>query len=155
LQLQQKKGMNPDEFWAEYQEKIGEKVLAFTLGRYVSGWSEFKSPLWGLLIVCENTFRFHHFPHENWIDSITRNMRGGDFPKEQTLELPREQIVSVEVVKDASIWKRIIFPSPPRVRLRFNDAASREQSLVFEVDFKIDEVKAALQTTPATAETQE
>jgi hypothetical protein len=65
-----KKRNDPEKFWREYEEKTGEKVLARTLGQYVSGWDEFgdlsAGPLWGLIIATSGGFRFHHFPQANW-----------------------------------------------------------------------------------------
>jgi hypothetical protein len=55
----------------------------------VSGWAEFAEPLWGLLIATSGGFRFHHFPHQSWLQTLS----GTAQPKEETLFIPRQAIL--------------------------------------------------------------
>ncbi|MDR2070834.1 MAG: hypothetical protein LBP81_05405 [Treponema sp.] len=145
--FEQKKGTDPAHFWKEYEEKCGEKVLAYTLGQYLSGWEDFnlsqRESLWGLLIATSGGFRFHHFPHEGWIQALSRLSSGGDAPKEKTLFIPQDRLVSVELRVEKSLLKKIFLPSPPRLVIRYGDAGGE---LVMETDQKAKEIVRALST---------
>jgi hypothetical protein len=142
--FERKKETDPANFWKDYGEKCGETVLAYTLGQYLSGWDEFNMPLWGLLIATSGGFRFHHFPHEGWIQALSRVSSGGDAPTEKTLFIPRDQLTSVELNVEKSKWKKILFPSSPRLVVRYGDTGGE---LVMETDQKAAEIVRALSTT--------
>ncbi|MDR2952930.1 MAG: hypothetical protein LBU82_06785 [Treponema sp.] len=129
---------SPDAFWREYEEKTGEKVLARSLGRYISGWEEFdankQTSIWGLIIASSGGFRFHHFPQTNWIDSL---LRAGSFEqqKELTIFIPKEKIVQVELIKETRWWKKILNPSPPRLIIQYKDEQGVEKRACFETEY--------------------
>ena len=133
---------NPDDFWRDYEEKTGEKVLARSLGQYISGWEEFDSKgwsaLWGLVIVTSGGFRFHHFPHMGWLEALSRLTSGGDAPKEKTLFVPNERLVSAKLVKETRWWKKLISPSAPRLVIRYLNDAGEEREMLLETDYKSD-----------------
>ncbi|MDR3160628.1 MAG: hypothetical protein LBU28_03335 [Spirochaetaceae bacterium] len=143
--FEQKKETDPARFWKEYEEKCGEQVLAYTLGQYLSGWDDFnlsrRESLWGLLIATSGGFRFHHFPHEGWIQALSRVSSGGEAPKEQTLFIPKDQLTSVELRMEKSLLKKLFFPSSPRLVIRYGDAGGE---LVMETDQKAREIVMAL-----------
>jgi hypothetical protein len=122
------KSQDPAEFWREYGARYGETVQAYGLGRYISGWAEFQDTLWGLLIATSGGFRFHHFPHEGWIQALSRISFGGDSPKEKTLFIPHERILGVDLKLEKSWWKRFLNPSLPRVVIQYrpDDAAAQD-----------------------------
>ncbi|MDR0623600.1 MAG: hypothetical protein LBG10_04145 [Treponema sp.] len=131
------KKRTPDEFWRDYENRIGEKVLARGLGRYLSGWEEFDAagrPLWGLLIATEGGFRFHHFPQVNWFEALARLNSGWEAPREKTFFIPREQIIAAELRKETSWWKRLFTPSPPLLIIRYRTAEGTEAELLAETD---------------------
>ncbi|MDR0376282.1 MAG: hypothetical protein LBH70_00645 [Spirochaetaceae bacterium] len=144
----QKKGTDPARFWKDYEEKCGEKVLAYTLGQYRSGWEEFdlppRTPLWGLLIATSGGFRFHHFPHEGWIQTLARVSSGEEAPKEKTLFIPKDRMASIELKIEKSWLKKIFLPRPPLLVIRYGDAGGE---LVMEADQKARELVQALSTT--------
>jgi hypothetical protein len=124
-----------DTFWQEYEEKIGEKVLARSLGKYISGWDEFDSNrwinLWGLIIVTGGGLRFHHFPQHHWMDTFSRN-RGT--PKEKLFFLPREKIISAKLIKETN-WFLRLFKSPaPQFIVNYRDESEEEKKLFLEAD---------------------
>lgn len=138
-----------DQFWREYEQKIGEKVVKFALGRYLSGWAEFDGPLWGLAIVTEGGFRFHHFPHESWISALSRlgGGGGGAAPTEKTLFVPRARIKGYEMILEKSWIKRLLTPSSPTVKLVYEREAgpAAEPAILFvELDRNSAELDAAL-----------
>jgi imidazoleglycerol phosphate synthase glutamine amidotransferase subunit HisH len=143
-----RKETNPDDFWREYEEKTGEKVLARCLGQYLSGWDEFDSKgwnaIWGLVIATTGGFRFHHFPHMGWIEAISRFGSGGEPPKEKTLFLPKERIISVRIVKETKLWKRIFSPSSPKLVISFRTETGGEQTMTLETDYQADDVAQQL-----------
>ncbi|MDR2246282.1 MAG: hypothetical protein LBE17_06375 [Treponema sp.] len=145
--FEQRKETDPARFWKDYEEKCGEQVLAYTLGQYLSGWDEFdltpRSSLWGLLIATSGGFRFHHFPHEGWIQALSRASTGGDPPKERTLFIPRDRLTSVELKMETSLWKKIFLPHSPRLVIRYGDGGGE---LVMETDQKAREIVRALST---------
>jgi hypothetical protein len=146
--FERKKETDPASFWKNYEEKCGETVLAYTLGQYLSGWDAFNLPkgttLWGLLIATSGGFRFHHFPHEGWIQALSRVSSGGDAPREKTIFIPRNQLTSVELTAEKSKWKKILFPSSPRLVVRYGDTGGE---LVMETDQKAAEIVRALSIT--------
>jgi hypothetical protein len=134
--MARKKNMDPDDFWKQYEAGVGEKVLSYTLGQYLSGWPEYASPLWGLLIATSGGFRFHHFPHESWIVAISRLSSGGEAPKEKTIFIPRSRILGAELRVEKSLLKKIFIASSPRLVLRYMDNAGAESEFVAETDSK-------------------
>jgi hypothetical protein len=109
------------EFWAEYEKQHGEKVLAYVLGKYLSGWPEYPYPLWGLLIATDRGFRFHHFPHEGWLQALSRMTSGGPPPQEKTIFIPREQLLSVEIRTEKQWWKKALAYQPPLLVIRYQN----------------------------------
>jgi hypothetical protein len=139
------KSQDPAQFWRDYGARYGETVHAYGLGRYISGWNEFQEPLWGLSIATSGGFRFHHFPHEGWIQALSRISFGGDTPKEKTLFIPHERILGVDLRIEKSWWKRLLNPSLPRVLIQYrpDDAAAEDGQgaiLVIETDQNAAEI---------------
>jgi len=149
--LLKKSGKNPDDFWREYEEKIGEKVLARSLGQYMSGWEEFDSQkwtgIWGLIIATSGGFRFHHFPQIGWIDIFTR-FGDHDLPKEKTFFVPKEKIVSATLIKETKWWKKILSSSSPQLIIHYRDDAGNERKLLLETGYASDDLPEKL-TAPA------
>ncbi|MDR1575984.1 MAG: hypothetical protein LBS37_08265 [Treponema sp.] len=139
---------SPDDFWREYEEKIGEKVLARSLGQYLSGWEAFDekkwNEIWGLLIATSGGFHFHHFPHMGWLEAITHFTSGAEAPKEKTFFVPKEQLLSAALVKETKWWKKILSPSAPRLVIRYRNNAGEERELILETDYKSDDLMEAL-----------
>jgi hypothetical protein len=146
--LGKKQGPDPDQFWKEYEEKIGEKILAKALGKYTQGWAEYEGPLWGLLIATSGCFRFHHFPHESWITVLARMSSGGRQPEEKTIFIPRERIDSVELHIEKRWWKKLLAPTPPLLVLQYHTETAEPGSLYAETELNAREVFAALRNLP-------
>ena len=112
--LQRKKeSVDVEKFWSDYEASIGEKVLAKSLGQYLSGWAQFPYPLWGLLIATTGGFRFHHFAHEGWFIAFARISSGGEPPKEKTFFIPNDSIISIKLITEKRWWKKILPSSNP------------------------------------------
>ena len=143
-----KKETNPDDFWREYEEKTGEKVLARSLGQYISGWEEFDeknwNDIWGLAITTSGGFRFHHFPHMGWLEALSRLSSGGDMPKEKTLFLPKARIISAELRQETKWWKKIFFPSPPRLIIHYRNGVGEERELLLQTEHKSESLVECL-----------
>jgi len=143
-----KKSKSPEEFWLEYEEKTGEKVLARCLGQYVSGWAEFDDPpgkpIWGLIIATSGGFRFHHFPQGNWLFSIVRLGSDDDAPKEKTIFIPRDKIVSAVLHRETKWYRKIFSPGIPVLQLRYLDEAGTEKEMLLYAEYKADGFAEAL-----------
>ena len=139
---------NPVDFWREYEEKTGEKVLARSLGQYISGWDEFgdlsAGPLWGLIIATSGGFRFHHFPQTNWLTHLTGFGSDNEPPKEKTIFIPREKIISAELRKETKWYRKIFFHDIPGLFIFYRDDAGNERELVLNADYKTDGLAEAL-----------
>ena len=137
-------------FWQEYEEKTGEKVLAHSLGQYISGWDEFDrqkwTSIWGLLIVSSGGFRFHHFPKKSWLESFTTTHEQ-EAPKEKTFFVPKEKIVSVQLKEESKWWKKILMSPSPKLLIHFRDETENERQLKLEIHFKAPELQAALKVS--------
>jgi hypothetical protein len=140
-------------FWREYEEKTGEKVLARSLGQYVSGWDEFGDlsasphrghPLWGLIIATSGGFRFHHFPQANWLTALTRFGSGDDPPKEKTIFIPGEKIISAELQKETKWYKKIFSHDVPRLLIRYHTEDGTEKELVLNAKYKPEGLAEAI-----------
>jgi len=133
MSILRKTEKSADEFWREYEEKTGEKVLAHGLGRYVSGWEEFDSnrwtSLWGLVIATSGGFRFHHFPQRSWVDSLFGGA-GREEPKEKTIFIPKEKIISSRLVVETKWWKKLFVSSPPQLFIDYHDGDNTRRLLV-------------------------
>jgi hypothetical protein len=134
--MAKKKEQTRMEFWADYEKRYGEKVLAFVLGRYLSGWPDYPYPLWGLLIATDGGFRFHHFPHEGWIQALSRVTTGGEPPQEKTIFIPLERIRSAEIRLEKRWWKNLLAYQPPLLAIRYEDpqAPDTAAELLAEAD---------------------
>ncbi|MDR1106582.1 MAG: hypothetical protein LBL44_09520 [Treponema sp.] len=133
-----RKKEGPEEFWRNYAEQHGEKVLAYRLGRYISGWDEFEaagiSGLWGLVIATSGGFRFHHFPQENWLQAAARSVSGGDPPQERTIFIPAPGILSAGILTEKKLWKRLFMPRAPLLVIRYRGGDGEERELSAETD---------------------
>jgi hypothetical protein len=142
---------DPADFWREYGEKLGEKILAYGVGRLVSGWDEFALPLWGLLIATGGGFRFHHFPRENWLLAIIGTGGDGETAGEKTIFIPKTEIVSSGFLTERSVLKKLFFAVPPRLVIRYKTPGGGEKELIAEADQKAEAIAgelAALSRSP-------
>jgi len=149
-----------DEFWQEYEEKIGEKVLARSLGKYMSGWEEFDSKgwnsIWGLIIATSGGFRFHHFPQQGWLQLLA-NFGSREAPKEKTFFIQKERIISARLIRETRWWKKILSATSPQLIVHYRDETGNERQLLTEVDYytggnkfgDLAEVLTASDTGPA------
>lgn len=130
-----RKETKPGDFWREYEEKTGEKILSHGLGQYLSGWREFEergwTEIWGLIMSTSGGFRFHHFPQRNWIEALAGN---SETPKEKTIFIPGEKIISANLVEETRWWKKLLSHSPPRLVIRYRDEAENERALLIEAE---------------------
>ncbi|MDR3160229.1 MAG: hypothetical protein LBU28_01275 [Spirochaetaceae bacterium] len=140
--MEKKNPDGPAQFWREYEERYGENVHAYVLGRYLSGWEEYEGPLWGLLIATGGGFRFHHFPHESWLTALSRVARGDKGPEEKTIFIPRDRICSAELYREKSLLKRILLASPPLLILRYRKEAGEGETATLRAE--TEEKAAAL-----------
>ncbi|MDR1278960.1 MAG: hypothetical protein LBK02_09420 [Treponema sp.] len=134
--MARQKEQTPEEFWRDYEQQTGEKVLARSMGRYLSGWDEFDQSgdtlLWGLLILTDRSFRFHHFPQTSWLDALTRFNSGGVPAKEKTFCIPREWINSTELRREKKLWRRLFAPHPPLLIIRYRNGEGQEREILAE-----------------------
>jgi len=146
--FEKKQKKDPDDFWREYEEKTGEKVLARTMGQYYSGWDEFghnnDSPLWGLAIVTSGGFRFHHFPQQNWLGTLFGSV-SSEAAKEKTLFIPRERIITAVLHKETNWWKKLFGPAPAVMIIKYRGEDESEKNLVIKTEFKTDGIIESLQ----------
>ena len=130
---------SPEDFWREFEEKTGEKVLSRGLGKYVSGWKEFDEKkwggIWGLLITTSGGFHFHHFAQNSLIDAFTTRFAVNEPQKERTIFIPKEKIASSQLIRETKWWKKILSPSVPRLVIHYTDEAGKEARLLFEAEY--------------------
>jgi hypothetical protein len=128
------------DFWREYEEKTGEKLLDRGLGKYVLGWDEFDEKkwngIWGLIFTTTGGFHFHHFPQNNWIDALTQ-FAEKEPPKEKLIFIPKEKVLSIEFIVEKIWWKKIFNPSPPHLVVMYTDDAGNKKKLLFEAEYTI------------------
>ena len=145
--LLKKPEKNPDTFWRNYEEETGEKVLARSLGQYVSGWEEFDSQgwkgIWGLIIASSGGFRFHHFPQAAWFESFI-TFTGPKAPKEKKLFIPKEKIISAQLIEESKWWKKILKSSSPQLIIHYRETEENERQLLLLSDFQPRELVAEL-----------
>ena len=142
------KRKDPEDFWTEYEKKTGEKVLARSLGQYVSGWEEFDnppgSPMWGLIIATSGGFRFHHFPQANWLTALSRLGSNNNPPKEKTIFIPTDKIISAVLYRETKWYRKIFLPVTPRLVIHYRDEAGEEKKLLLQAEYKSDGIAEAL-----------
>jgi hypothetical protein len=126
---------SPADFWRQYGERYGETVLAYALGQYISGWDDYREPFWGLLIATDGGFRAHHFPHEGWIQALSRLTGGGEPPQEKTIFIPKERIIHAELKVETSWWKKLLSACPPLLVIRYRKDGA-EARLMAETEKK-------------------
>ena len=121
-------------FWQEYEETIGAAVLARSLGQYISGWEEFEkknwSPVWGLIIATSKGFRFHHFPHKNWLEALT-NREG---TKETIIDIPKERVVSAQFIEESRWWMKLLKSPIPQLKVTYISDEGNERIMMLEAN---------------------
>ena len=136
-----------EDFWREYEEQTREKVLARSLGRYISGWEEFDSKewtsLWGLIIATSGGFRFHHFPQTSWLTALS-NSGNNNAQKEKTFFIPKEKIISAKIIEETTWWKKIFWSAPPQLLIDYRDGAENTKQVLLEVEFKHENLAESL-----------
>jgi hypothetical protein len=130
------------DFWREYGEKIGETVLAYSMGRSLSGWTG--EQLWGLIIATDGGFIFHHFPSENWLDLLLKSTSLKKEPQEKVLRIPASRLLSAEVREEKSLLKRFFRYRPPMLFLKYLDEAGEEAEFIAEGDEKLKALAQSL-----------
>ena len=137
----------PEDFWREYEEQTGEKVLARGLGRYMSGWEEFDSKgwtsIWGLIIATSGGFRFHHFPQKSWFSVLT-NLGNNNAPKEKTFFIPTENIISAKLIEETAWWKKIFRSITPQLLIDYRNETEIIKQVLLEVEFKHENLAESL-----------
>jgi hypothetical protein len=137
---------DPDDFWREYEEKTGEKIIARGLGQYVSGWDEFgdsgRNPVWGLIIATSGGFRFHHFPQNNWLSALFGS--GGEAQKEKTIFIPRKKIISANLHKETKWYMKLLSPGVPHLIIRYLNEKNDEKDLLFNAEYKSEGIVEAI-----------
>jgi hypothetical protein len=132
------KNINADaaEFWKGFEETHGEQVQAFCLGLYLRGCAAIENSIWGLLIATDSGFRFHHFAQEGWISALSRLTAGGSGkgPKEVSIFIPKEKIISVEYRVETNWLKKTFTASQPLFVLCYYDEANAKRELIAEAD---------------------
>jgi hypothetical protein len=131
-----RKTIDPEEFWQDYEQRLGEKVLGYCLGHYIRGWDDYPDPLWGLSIVSSSAYRFHHFPHENWLAAMTRATTGDKAPEEKIVVIPRKNILGADFMKEPKLLKRIFFSLQPWLSVRYRKDDGTEAELIVESETK-------------------
>lgn len=125
-----------DDFWQEYEEKTGEKVLARSLGQYLSGWEEFDNKgwksIWGLIVATTGGFRFHHFPQRGWFEIFSRNSAA---PGEKAFFIPKDKMISAQLIVEKRWWKKIFKSPSPRLIINFRNALDKETEILLDADF--------------------
>jgi hypothetical protein len=138
---------NPEDFWLEYEKQTGEKVLARSLGRYISGWEEFDSQrwnsIWGLIIATSGGFRFHHFSQTNWLQALA-SFGNYNAPKEKTFFIPKNNIISAKIIEETGWWKKIFKSTPPQLLIDYRDGTENTKQVLLEVEFKHEDLAETL-----------
>jgi len=139
-----KKDDSVTEFWTDFEAATGETVLAKSMGKYLSGWDEYTESLWGLVIATSGGFRFHHFPKEATFFGIPKTSSGGKPPKEKTFFIPKEAMLSVELVREKCWWKKILASSYPLLFIHFRADGGIEKKVCLGIDINAAAVADAL-----------
>lgn len=119
-------------FWDAFEKDTGEKVIARTMGQYLSSEPGTK-PLWGLLVLTDSSLRFRPTPGENWFAGMFKNTPSSvSNRQEDDIRVPLEAILDVSSPRK-SLADRIFGTSMDSFELRI-DRAGREERLKFLLD---------------------
>lgn len=150
FQLGGHKARGVEHFWKRLEAELGEPILEYALGRYISGREE-PGPLWGLLYVTSHTLYFQHFAQTNWFSSIIRSGVSDEesesrSPKERDLrfEIPLQQMAELVTPEPEGFFARLFRTTEPVYRLRSVYEAA--VPFVFSVDNREDAFVPALQS---------
>jgi len=125
-------GDDAAKFWSDFEAETGEKVEAKAIGTYYERGGDSQG-LWGLLVLTDSSFRFRHFPSQNWLASLFRGNRPQEAPA-TALEIvvPRRDIVAVRTPK-RGFFARVFGPAFPRFELAWREGEA-ERSESFSAD---------------------
>ncbi len=97
--------MDAAEFWRNFENETGEKVLARSIGQVYRS-PDKASGVWGLLVLTDKSFRFKHMPNDNWLLSLFRRVdRSAEPEKLEDVVIPRAEILSVNAPKKGFLDK--------------------------------------------------
>jgi hypothetical protein len=157
--MARKKQLSVEEFWKQYEEKYNDKIISYELCKVLSGLEDIEDApaagpdgnFWGLVIATRDGFRFQHFPHEGWLDVFVRMAGNSDAPKEIAFFVPKEHILSVELVGEPSFLRRLFTSARPRIVIRYTNDAGNEICFTAEPINKGVQVVEDLRKTMAAA----
>jgi len=132
-----------ERFWRETEERLGERVLLYSLGQYLGGYGDVRSGAWGLFYISDSALHFQTFPNQNWFStifrSVTRNRARDQETTEMEFTLPQASIREVQLHGERSLWKRVVAPQPPTVSVFYINEDGNESELRFLMDMKVKE----------------
>jgi hypothetical protein len=134
-----------EEFWANFEKEIGEKIISRTMGQHFS--TRKSQGEWGLLVLSETALRFRPTPGENWFDSLFR-MAAPKVPKEPLADIlvPLESISSIELPRKH--FFDFLFSPPFTVfTLRYH-IGNTERDLLLGADSKCELFRWLLSNIP-------
>ncbi len=130
-----------ERFWHETEARLGERILLYSLGQYLSGYSDVRNGCWGLFFISESALHFQTFPSQNWFSAIFRGLARSRANREAETEmafaLPQASISDVRLQNEQSWWRRLVSPQPPIVDVRYIDEDGKEADLRFSMDMKV------------------
>jgi len=84
-----------ERFWKEFEAEAGERVLDKGTGAWMSP-AYGDRGLWGLLVLCEGSFRFRHIPSESWVAALLKSQRSSFPEKIDDIIVPFDSISAIE-----------------------------------------------------------
>ncbi len=131
-----------ERFWRETEERLGERVLLYSLGQYLGGYGDVRAGAWGLFYISDSALHFQTFPNQNWFSTIFRSFarsRAREEATEMEFTLPQASIREAQLRGGRSLWKRIFAPEPPTVSVYYINEDGNESELRFLMDMKVKE----------------
>lgn len=148
-------GPSPQQFWAEVERRREERVILFSLGRYLQGVGGFPPQCWGVIYLSESAICFRTFPQSNWLSALLGGNRGapaGSVPErrstaggdsgsgigtadaEQEFCIALSTIDTVKLEGRGTILQRIFSPRFPTLRIERDDGTGSRTSVRIEIE---------------------
>ncbi len=130
---------NPEQYWANLEREIGEKILFYTLGQSLTPMGEKQPvPIWGLFYITQTRLFFRHFPKSGKL-SVFGFGGSPTVDDPETFSVPRDTFVRVEILAKKKWWLRLFSSSMPAVVVEYRTEGGGTAEFRFILERKHDE----------------
>jgi len=94
--------MEIDEFWAEKEREIQEKIINKCMVQYLSGYRNFSGPLWGVFFFTKQAIYLQTFPKRSWLSAFQSSETENSKKPLLNFRIPWSEITNITFPEEKS-----------------------------------------------------